>query len=244
MNVTLLRLLNKTEVKNHRSDVLTLNFSNAFISKKRMFQKYIQILNGLGLKTSLKVLLCKLFSVNHYYVLTRNLKSLEFERTIRFQYQLEKMTEDGWADVADDLKSSDRDCRREFYSRLLFYKSGFKNCYVLKNKNKEIACMLWVVYPSENEIIKKHFKKKFYPLRDNQVMLENVFTIPKYRGFGFSPTATIEILNLVRSQGYKSAIIYSRKDRIDSLNDIMKLGFKIQKLIKEYKVFGFVWRTL
>ena len=207
-------------------------------------RNHFKLMRSLGFKLCLDLFLHRLFFISNFYVLKRNLKSLQFEKTIRFQYHLDKITIDDWYVIAENIKSADQDTRREFYSRLLFYKAGLKNCYVLKNKNDEIACMLWIIYPSENEIIKKHFNKKFNLLKENQVMLENVFTLPKFRGFGFSPTLTIEMLHLAKSQGYKNAIIYCKKDRIDSLNDIIRLGFKIHKLIKEYRVFGFVWRTL
>ncbi|HHL34205.1 MAG TPA: hypothetical protein ENJ30_07565 [Desulfobulbaceae bacterium] len=134
--------------------------------------------------------------------------------------------------------------RKEVVSRVLFYRSGFKNCYVAKTIENEIAYIQWLIYPSENSIIKKHFQKRFYLLEEFQVMIENAFTFPKFRGLGIMPVVTKELMKRARERGYKSAISYIRKDNIISLNEFMRLNFKITELLKEYKFLGVVKRNL
>jgi hypothetical protein len=187
----------------------------------------------------------RIFSIDSFYFLRKNLREPLVEKKFRISYTLEKLNESDWKIISDDLKSSDITTQKEYLRRLFFYKAGFKNCYVLKNKNGEITSMCWIIYPSENEKLRKYFKSELFVLQDNQVLLENVFTFPRFRGFGFSPAITTELLKIAKDEGYNSAlaIIYSMKERITSLNDMMNIGFRIIKLVKDYRFLGLFWRS-
>ena len=56
------------------------------------------------------------------------------------------------------------------------------------------------------------------------------------------PAITIKLLNIAKENGCKSAIMYVRNDRIVALNENMRLGFKITKMITEYKFMGKIKR--
>ena len=210
-----------------------------------MIKKSIIILRRLGIKNCLPFIYKRVFSVEHFYLLKRNLNEPINEIKFRITYSLEKIKEGDWNEISEVLKSADVATQKEFLRRFFFYTAGFNNCYVLKNKNGEIACILWIVYPSENEKLRKHYKSDIFLLKQNEVLFENLFTLPKFRGFGFSPVLTSELLKLAKNEGYLTAIaiIYSMKDRITSMNDMMNIGFKISKLIKEYRLFGLLWRV-
>jgi ribosomal protein S18 acetylase RimI-like enzyme len=75
-------------------------------------------------------------------------------------------------------------------------------------------------------------------------MIENVFIFPRFRGRGYLPFGTLQLLELAINKKYPTAICYIRKDRINALNEFTKLGFKIIKLVKEFRFMGMVWRTL
>lgn len=206
--------------------------------------KYLFTLSRLGLKNTLKLSLGRLCSVNHFYILKRNLVSLFNENKTRLAITVNKINCDDVSELVRTVKSLDRDSKREVVARLLFYKAGFKNCYVAKTRNDEIAYLQWLVYPTENALIKKYYPNTFYGLRKNQVMVENAFTFPRFRGLGLMPAVTLVLLNIAKEDGYKSAIGYIRKDKIASLNEFVKLGFKITKIVKEYKVVGITKRSL
>jgi len=165
-----------------------------------LIKKSIIILRRLGIKNCLPFFYKRVFSVEHFYLLKRNLNEPINEIKFRITYSLEKIKEGDWNEISEILKSSDVATQKEYLRRFFFYTAGFSNCYVLKNKNGQIACMLWMIYPSENENLRKYYKSDIFLLKQNEVLLENLFTLPKFRGFGFSPVLTSELLKLAKKE--------------------------------------------
>ena len=210
----------------------------------RALKQYLVVPTSLGLRGMLTVAANRLASLNHYYVLHMNLSTLGPAKRLRLLYGIRRISPDDLRILTHGLKALDLESRKEVGSRLLFYRAGFTNCYVARGWNDEIAYIQWIVYPSENTVIRKRFRKIFSPLRNDQVMVENAFTFPRFRGLGLMPAVTHELLNMARQEGYTRAICYIRKDRIAALNDFIKLGFKITRLIAEYRFVGFTVRGL
>jgi L-amino acid N-acyltransferase YncA len=104
--------------------------------------------------------------------------------------------------------------------------------------------MQWIIYPDENDIIAKYYLNRFKLLKNNQILLENAFTFPRYRGLGLFAAVTSDLLEKAKDEGYKSAITYIRKNALDSLNEFMKQGFKLNAIIREYKILGITKRML
>ncbi len=94
------------------------------------------------------------------------------------------------------------------------------------------------------QIIQKHYRRRFLPLGSSEVMLENSFTFPAYRGRGLMPFATWQLLNKARELGYRRAVTYIRKEKIDPLNQFLRMGFSIKKIVREYKLLGYARRSL
>jgi len=208
------------------------------------FKQYSFLLLNLGLKNSFKLMITRCISFRHYYILKRSLTSLPDEMDIRREIFIRKINNDDINKIIQIVKLLDQASKADVLSRILFYKYGFENCYIGITKEDEIAYMQWLIYPHENIKIKKHFQNIFYPLKENQVMIENVFTFPKFRGLNLMPAITIKLLNIAKESGYKSAIMYVRDNSITALNENIKLGFKIIKVVREYRFIGMVKRTL
>lgn len=208
------------------------------------FNKYAFVFSNLGVMSSLKLMISRLISLKHYYVLNRSLASLPDEMKIRREISIRKINDQDIKKIIQIVKSLDPNSKVEVLSRILFYNYGFENCYIGITKEGEIAYLQWLVYPYENINIEKHFQNIFYPLRENQVMIENVFTFPKFRGLNLMPAITIRLLNIAKESGCKSAIMYVRNDRITAVNENVRLGFKITKMVTEYRFMGKIKRTL
>jgi ribosomal protein S18 acetylase RimI-like enzyme len=202
------------------------------------------VLNVLGVAAFLKLFSTRILSMDHYYILRNGFNGTNncpIQSTRKME--IAPISESDISEIKNALSECNVEDKREILSRLIFYKSGLKNCYVIRH-DKKIAHMQWIIYPEENELIKGKYRKKFYPLADSQVMIENAFTFPSYRGLGYISSATLQLMDLARSRGYRSAVCYIRKDKIASLNEFSKMGFRITKMVPEYKVLGKVWRAL
>lgn len=202
------------------------------------------LIKNIGIKMFILTALKNMFYINHYYILQRGLEGIKDNENKRNKFVLQKATDDDINKIIDSVNLYDDYSRKEIIIRLLFYKSGFKNCYIVKSMEGDIAYIQWLIYPMENEIIRKCYKNRYYELREKQVMVENVFTYPKYRGLGLMQDVTNELLRIAGNQGYRHVIIYVRSDLIDVINDRIKNGFKITKMITEYKMFGYCKRFL
>ncbi len=206
--------------------------------------KIVETVRCLGPRQFATLLLSMLFSVNHYYILGRNVAApLKDPLPHKPKEELSPINEDDIAWIKNNINSLEREDRKEILTRIFFYQSGFKNCYVMRNENG-IAYMQWIILPNENQVITSKYSGRFLPLRERQVMIENAFTFPSYRGRGYLPFATQQLMELGKNNGYTSAICYIKKNNIVSLNEFTKMGFKITKMVTEYKVLGRVRRTL
>lgn len=202
------------------------------------------MINSLGGRGSVLLILDRLFSINHYYVMKVNLKNLiDYPLKRNPSGDLSLLNAADLLKIKHSIKKYRAEDRREILGRIHFYEQGFHNCYVMKLDNK-IAYLQWIIYPVENELIKKFYKNVFYSINGQQVMIENAFTFPEFRGRGYLPYVTRLLLNKAKKDGYKSAIGYIRTDKTTSLNEFFKMGFKITQRLSEVKIFGKIHRNL
>lgn len=201
------------------------------------------IVKQLGLVPVLALAKSRLCSLAHYYILRGALSATALRVPTGSKVTISPLGEDDIDDIKDSLASCDAADRKEILARLLFYKSGFKNCYVIRCGNK-IAYMQWIIYPEENDVIMEKYRNRFDPLHAGQVMVENAFTFPAFRGLGYLQRGTQQLLDLAWRRGYRSAVCYIRKENIASLNGFCQMGFRITKIVPEYKFLARVWRSL
>lgn len=201
------------------------------------------ILRALGPQASARLLLSRLLSINHYYIVGKSLQGLvQQPGAAEEERQMTPLTKDDISELVGTLDALEPMDRRELLARIIFYNRGFENCYAIREGN-EIAYLQWLVLPEENRLISESYSGIYYPLTAKQVMVENAFTFPRYRARGYFLVGTRQLLEMAKQKGYSSAIAYIRKDRIDPLNQFTQMGFKIIKLLTEYKVFGKAWKT-
>jgi len=201
-------------------------------------KKALFVLANLGLKNTFKVISKNTLYFDHYFALTANLSSVGSPPKIRGVYFIRKAEEKDFENLMNSIKSFDYEDRKEIIIRLFFYHAGFKNCYLAITEKGDLAAMQWLVYPDENELIKKEFQDRFYPLKKNQLMLQNFFTFPRFRGLGYMPAMVVDLMKMAKEDGYRNVIGYVRKDRVGTINEMINIGFKLRKLIREYKIFG------
>lgn len=191
----------------------------------------------------LRVTARNLLYFNHYFVLEARLNGevAPAGKTLR-PGELVRLTDKDLSSLKEQVQHCTGDDKRELLLRILFYENGFRNCYAYKIAG-EIAYLQWIVYPRENDLIHARYRRRFPPLRPKQVMLENAFTFARYRGLGVMPFVTTELLRKARAEGYSSAVCYVLKENVNALNTNLQVGYKIKRLVREYKFLGRVWRA-
>jgi ribosomal protein S18 acetylase RimI-like enzyme len=213
-------------------------------SRRKPLNRALFILSTLGLRYTLRVVLRNLLYVDHSYLLILNLRSLELRLPRTFDTTLTEIGDDDIAEIMAALPSLDPATRKELVVRLEFYDTGFKHCYVARAQTGELAHLQWLIYPDENDIIRSQFKNRFYALKEKQVMVENAFTFPKYRGLGLVQSVTYELLQKAKAKGSRAAVCYILKSNTESINQFVSLGFKITELLREVKFLRMTKRSL
>jgi hypothetical protein len=201
-------------------------------------------LRCLGIRSLGLILLRRLFYIHHVLIMKLNLKTFQprsFERPPGGDLRL--LTPEDMPRLLSAAASLKAEDRRELLARIHFYDLGFSKLYGVFT-GSEIAYIQWLVTPEDNPVIRARYHRLFFELKPGQVLLENVFTFPRYRGLGYLPFATERLLVKAREMGFQTVIVYIRNDKITTLNEFVQMGFRFANLLRIFQVFGFIRRKL
>jgi GNAT superfamily N-acetyltransferase len=198
---------------------------------------------SLGLRQPALHALKRLGYVDHFYHLTAPLSRLRFPRA-RADLRFAPATPADFDEIARSVGEVAPAARKDLVTRLIFHRHGFAGGFLGRTASGELVSMQWLVRPRENPLLEAHYPRLFYPLRDDEIMLENVFVYPRHRGLGAFWASNRHLVELARSEGYRAASVYIRKDNIASLNGFLGMGFQLRQLLTGYNVAGFSWRNL
>jgi hypothetical protein len=204
---------------------------------------YRLVVSNLGFWTPVRYALRRLAHVDHFYLMSAALGRLRFPR-LRSDLRFAEATEGDFEEAARGLKALELDARREVVTRLRFHRGGVPGCHVGRDARGELVSLQWLVRPRDNAALTAACPNLYYPLEPDEVMIENVFVFPSFRGLGCFETANHAVLDLALREGFRRCHTYVRKDNVASINGNLDLGFRIRKLLTSYSVAGVSWRTL
>jgi hypothetical protein len=205
--------------------------------------RYRLVASTLGIRDPAVHLLKKLANVDHSYHLAAAIDRLRFPR-LRSDIRFAQATELDFAEILRGIRAADRTVRKELLARVLFFRRGFSGCHVGRDGGNEIVSLQWLIRPSDNALLERHYPRLFYPLEQGQVMIENIFIFPRFRGLGVFPTVVHDVLDTARKEGFRTCSAYIPKENVASLNGFLALGFQIRKLLTGYQLMGRSWRKL
>ncbi len=90
------------------------------------------------------------------------------------------------------------------------------HCYVATKDDMPVY-RVWLMGSNENKKIQDFWGDAFPSLNPNEVLCENSYTVPKFRGFGIMPLAMKTIAEKGLEMGADTAIIYTAIDHMVSL---------------------------
>jgi len=201
------------------------------------------VASSLGVRQPALYALKRLAYVDHFYHLTALLSRLRFP-PLRSDLRFHEATRADLDEIARSGAGLDPASRKDIVTRLLFHRLGFTGCHVGRTAGGELVAMQWLVRPRENALLATHFPRLYYPLRDGEVMVENVFVYPRFRGLRVFPAMAHHVLEVARGEGFRVCNAYIRKDNLTSLNGFLGLGFQLQRLLTGFSLAGISWRNL
>ncbi|MFC0605150.1 GNAT family N-acetyltransferase [Winogradskyella pulchriflava] len=98
-------------------------------------------------------------------------------------------------------------------------------CYIATT-DKDIPCYRqWLMDAKQNNKIQEFWGDAFPILKDDEAIVESVFTIPEFRGKGIMPTALDRISRKAKDFGARYVMLFVEIDNIPSLKGCHRSGF-------------------
>jgi hypothetical protein len=99
--------------------------------------------------------------------------------------------------------------------------------------------MQWLIFPEENHVEHRDFKSAFphSRLREDEILLANVFTFERCRRMGVNASAIIELCKMARSKGFKRMITDADSNNIPALKSFEKAGYKKFAKVRLLRLF-------
>ena len=196
-----------------------------------------------GLRTFFRQLRRQVYSRATFLGLEKALDGKNTPIPCGIRYSLRPASGKDMEEVLQRARTESKESVHELIQRKWFYESGFRNCYVGRTDNGDELCYIqWLVSSEDREAMNHGFKGRLPRLKEDEVLVENVFTFQKYRRKGVMSSAVVELAEIAREKGFKRMLAYVREDNIASLKAFEKAGFKKFEEIPEVKFLFFTKR--
>ena len=130
--------------------------------------------------------------------------------------------------------------RYDLLVRKWYHDQGFGDCYITRaSDTNEICNVRWLVTP---EHIKQLGWEARFPLEDDEVMLENVYTLERYRRKGVRTASASQAREIVKRRGFKRTKGYVGENNIQQLRLNQREGTKVSARVLERHFFFRVTR--
>ena len=157
-------------------------------------------------------------------------------------FYLEPALRDDIENALQIARDSSKSSAYDLVARKFFYDSGFHDCYIGKTKAAKDPCYLgWLLSVKKNPELQNGFKG-IPPLKEDEVLLYNLFVFERYRGKGVASSADAQLCEIARQNGFKRAVVYPLKNNPAAIKALKKIGFT-ERGTKTHLYFAFFVKT-
>jgi GNAT superfamily N-acetyltransferase len=100
------------------------------------------------------------------------------------------------------------------------------SCYVALTEDNEPCFRQWLIAAKYNDAIIDFWGHSYPYLKEDESLIENAFTIPKYRGFGIMPYVMDKVAQKAREYGARYVICFTPAENKNSLRANHYAGFR------------------
>jgi GNAT superfamily N-acetyltransferase len=140
--------------------------------------------------------------------------SLRPASSVDFQALLGRLGEEKGRDIYEILR------RASFFGR------GFDGCFVAITASGEGCHLGWLLTFRHNGLIRTEYPAGTDLLGEDEALVENILTLPRYRGQGIMLSVLQQMEDLARAQGLRRMIAYVETSNIPSLKGFERAGYK------------------
>lgn len=133
------------------------------------------------------------------------------------------------ADVSQLFSSSGNESGeavRNRIRRLRHINAGISTCYVAVDESDRPLYIQWLMGADENERIQEHFGGEYPELKQDEMLMENLFTVEAHRGRRIMPCALWQIAEIAREQKARRVVAFVGSDNVASLKGCSRAGLR------------------
>ena len=167
----------------------------------------------------------RMWSTVTWYGFERNLSKELKPRSPRINVQVTKARPDDLHALLDLSVACDARAAKDRFIRLSMIGANIQTPYVAVTGDGIPCHMQWMIGPDENEALQRFSRGGLPIIGEDEVILENAFTLEPYRRQGIEFETVRVLFDIARQQGAQRAILFVNSDSRVSLRLVSELGF-------------------
>jgi RimJ/RimL family protein N-acetyltransferase len=131
----------------------------------------------------------------------------------------------------------------EILRRASFFRRGFDGCYFATTAAGDVCHLGWLLTARHNGLIRSEYPAGTDPLGDEEALVENIMTPPRYRGQGIMLSVLHQMEDLARAQGLRRMVAYVEITNTASMSGFNRAGYRPYAEEREVRRFFRIKRT-
>ena len=141
--------------------------------------------------------------------------------------------------LPEQLATDDRREMAQINLRRKLLSQKIPRCFVAIDQRSSHPCFIqWAFDQSQNDFIADFFKGRFPRLNAGQVLLENAYTHPNFRGQGVMPVAMSLLADILVGNGAREIMTFVETTNVPSLKGCLRAGFRPFMTRKDLSICG------
>jgi RimJ/RimL family protein N-acetyltransferase len=170
-------------------------------------------------------LIRQIYSRSYFVGVEKNLSKPWLDFPTNIEYTLQTGTQADIDEILAIAKTASEESAYELVMRIMFYDSGFRKFYVARTKETGDLCYIaWLLTSAEHPELRVGFKG-IPPVKENEVLLFNLFAFEKYRGTGLASSVDSLLCKIAKENGYEGAVAYPLANNVAGMKALEKIGF-------------------
>jgi GNAT superfamily N-acetyltransferase len=178
-----------------------------------------------GFKSFIREIARRIYHKAHFIRLELDIDPALPKISSSIDFFLEPASPHDMKNLLEIAKNLSSDSAYDLVARKFFYDSGFHDCYIGKTKAAKEPCYLGWLLSGKKHPELHHGFKGIPSLKEDDVLLYNLFVFDKYRGKGVATSADAQLCEIAKKNGYKRAIVYPLKNNPAAVRALKRIGF-------------------
>jgi len=167
----------------------------------------------------------RLWSTVKWYGFERDMSVALESRAPRIQVRIRELRKDDISVLLNLADAKDEKAVKDRFIRLSMVRAEIPTCYVAVTSDGVPCHMQWMISSDSNNRVRRFTRDGLPAIEVNDVLLENAFTLERYRRQGIEIEMLRYLFQMAREKGVKRAILFVSDQNLVSLKLVSKLGF-------------------